>query len=175
MQPQADVFQRRLAQVIDGAVLRNQGAAGVTLAARIFLETLDLRQFLTADAKAFAQELDRQTEALRLRLPANAQNWGASRKALNLFLLEACYNRILCAEYMLERIESFLEIPMDDQLGKYLRRKAVDLGVKTVPPWTTIKGLTPDKNRQYQEFAAHLAQQMGWYRVHLDIDTWHRQ
>jgi len=41
-----------------------------------------------------------------------------------------------------------------------------------LPPWTGVKRLTTEKNKQYQVFANKLAGEQRIARVHLDIDFW---
>jgi len=119
------MFQRRVAEIaIDPAALRNQGAPGVAKTAREFLATLDFLRFARCgNQSVFAEELDRQTDLLKNRFPEGAQHWGTARKALNLFLEEAYYHRFLCEAYGLERIEEFLEVPLDSQVADFLKRR----------------------------------------------------
>src|SRR5262249_10494685 len=154
---------------IGTSTLRNQGASGVNRAARDFLASVDLATFAGNSEAEFLAELDAQTEGLRRRLPSGAQHWGTARKAVNLFLGEAYYHRVLCEQCGLAQIARFLEVPLDRQVAQFLWKKASDAGSE-LPRWRKIKVLTPEHSRQYQEFATHYAQAYGegWFRIHLD-------
>ena len=177
MPPTIENYQFRLAHlVIDPATLRNQGAPGVAEAARKFLVRLDLRRFVTDDETTFARELNLQTDLLKESLPKGAQHWGTARKAINLLLGEAYYHRFLCNTYGLQKIESYLEIPLDGQVGDFLTRKAREAGDAPFPRWPSIKHLTQPISDRYQSFAADFARGMGngWARIHLDVIIWQR-
>jgi len=80
-------IQTRIATVAIGAsTLRNQGASNVVSNTREFLKRLDLRRFKAKTAIVFRDALDRETNKLKNALPIGARNWGAARKALNIFL-----------------------------------------------------------------------------------------
>lgn len=177
MPPTIEDYRWRIANIIlAGSTLRNQGAAGVSLAAREFVTKLDLRRFVREDEPAFQKELDHQTKRLERQLPAGAQNWGTARKAINLFLAEAQYHRIVCQEYNLERIIQFLEIPLDGQVAEYLREHAVGVEIKDLPSWPGIKHLKPDASKRFQDCALALARKQGpnWARVQMDVIIWRR-
>lgn len=174
MPPSVEQFRRRVANVAIGtSTLRNQGASGVNAAARTFLAGMDLTAFVRGLEFEFVAELDRQTEALRGSLPPDARHWGTARKAINLFLGEAYYHRVLSEEYSLDRIGQFLEVPLDGQVARFLAEQARRAS-RSLPRWSTIKNLTPDRSRQYQDFAGQYARSRGegWFRVHLDLIIW---
>lgn len=160
--------------LIGGTTLRNQGAKGVEKVAREFLADLDITSLITERETEFKHVLDVYTKELQRAFPPGAQNWGAARKAINLFLGGALDHRIVCSYYEIERIEPFLEIPLDSYVGYYLWNQATFMGNKSVPQWRTIKSLTPENNKCYQDFATVLAQQKGegWTRVQLDVMIW---
>lgn len=175
MSPTVKDYCWRIANIIlAGSTLRNQGAPGVSQAAREFVTNLDLKLFVSEDERAFQEELDRQTELLKRQLPAHAQNWGTARKAINLFLAEAQYHRAICQAYGLERIVPFLEIPLDGQVGECLTKRARKSGDRNFPQWPGIIHLTPPISNRYQQFASVLAKQEGadWSRIHLDVLIW---
>jgi len=113
--------------------------------------------------------LDRHTEALRRRFPLKARHWGAARKALNLFLMDACHNRHLYAYHKLSTIEQWLEVPLDSFVAKGLRR---DIPGSLLPKWNSIKGLSKSQSDSYQESAKVAAASRGVARVHLDLYYW---
>src|SRR5687767_5521073 len=90
---------------IPPSTLRGQ-PTGTIAAARLFLTHLSLEQFGVASPSLFYARLDLATDELRRTLPARARYWGLSRKALNIFLRNAFYNRYLNEQYDLQKTES---------------------------------------------------------------------
>jgi hypothetical protein len=173
--PSIEDYRKRLANVSIGpTTLRNQGASGVTEVAREFLKKLDLTRFIHDNELAFAQELDHQTELLIKSLPKGAQHWGTARKAINLFLGEVYYHRFVCEAYRLDKIENFLELPLDSQVGNFLYREARKTGKANFPRWLGIKYLTASSSKQYHDFAFELAKSIDCARIHLDLIIWSR-
>jgi hypothetical protein len=149
--------------------LRNQGASGVINAAQEFLAVLDLSELSTSTKGDFPSHIDTATHSLLLALPKEAQNWGAARKAVNLFLRDALYNHYLTTKYKLHRIEEWLEIPLDRAVARGLKK----LGNKAeLPVWPGLKKLSPEISAQFQLFAQDIARERGLARVHLDIYLW---
>jgi hypothetical protein len=158
-------MQRRLAETSIGpSALRNQGSAGVIQAAKTFMEKLDLGAVCLDSESRFQRVLNKLTERLRSALPPNAQHWGAARKALNLFLRDAFYNRYTFGQYGLARLEPWLEVPLD----KYV---AIELlkGDRSLPRWEGVKYLSPATSELYQASASIMAERRGVARVHLDL------
>jgi hypothetical protein len=177
MPPSLEDYRWRIANVaLAGSTLRNQGAAGVVVAAQGFAASLDLARFVTDDEEAFLRELDLQADNLRKSLPNGAQNWGTARKAINVFLEEAFYHRFVCPAFGLERIERYLEVPLDYQVADHIRRNATASGEQDFPRFPGIKYLTPTMSRRFQDFANVLANRRGedWARIHLDAIIWRR-
>lgn len=79
------------------------------------------------------------------------------------------YNRFLCDEFKLTRIEPWLELPLDSHVAKGLKRES---GGATLPRWKTVIGLDAKTNRLYQEFASGVAKSKGVARIHLDLYYW---
>jgi len=172
MTPLNQERQAYLATVaITSSVLRNQGAPGVIQAAQGFLATLDLGRFTATNEADYLAILDTVTVELQYRLPIGAQRWGAARKALNLFLRDACYNRFLAPQYALEGLEPFMEIPLDTVVAKALMAHAKAQG-RTLPPWQSIKGLTPSLSQEFQDVARAWANAERITRPHLDMRIW---
>ena len=173
MFPSLENYRERLANITIGpTTLRNQGASGITNIARQFLKELDLSQFVAPNQDDFMTELDLHTEALKQKFPDKAQNWGTARKAINLFLAEAYYHRFICEAYHLQRIERFLELPLDSQVGRFLTNAANQVGEIDFPKWPGLKYLTSKESKRYQDFAEILASKKGCARVHLDVIIW---
>jgi hypothetical protein len=150
--------------------LRNQGSPGVLHAARQHLMILQIEKFSMTSNKKFRDALNNETRRLMRRLPQAAQNWGAARKALNLFLRDALYNTYLAEYYSLTSVEPFLEIPLDGIVAR-----ALCSYYKTeLPRWKSIKSLTLAESDMYQAKASEYAQRLEMNRVHLDLFLWAR-
>ena len=165
-----DLMQRWVATVAVGpSALRKQGAKGVIDAAHSYLANMDLKQFSTSSEEEFRKTLDRETERLREALPRGARNWGAARKALNLFLRDAFYNYDLRTHFILTNAERFYEVALDSYVAGELKKKS---SWPALPRWPGLKRLTPEVSEKYQEFARSLAEKDGIARVHLDAKLW---
>ena len=169
-------YQKRVAQTaIGGSTLRGHPKGTVDIV-RKYLEGLNLQDFHRADQHIFNSLLNRHTHALQhqiKRLDSSAQYWGSARKALNIFLAEASYHFILRKQYALNRIDRYLEVPLDKQVAHALRSKAGSQG-KHLPPFFTLKGLSDSDNVVYQEFASEYARERRCKRVELDLYLWRR-
>lgn len=162
-------MQRRVATVAIGpSTLRGQGK-GVIQATQKFLARLSLTRIPSSSEARFLAWLDRQTESLLDALPINNRPWGAARKAINLFLRDALYNRYLTRRFDLRRLEPWLEIPLDSAVAKGLKRLA---GRGVLPPWPGLKHLRNGVSKAYQAVASAFARRQGIARVHLDIYLW---
>ena len=102
--------------------------------------------------------------------------WGyphESLKTLNIYIRGFVYSRMLCAQYRLEAIEPFLELPRDSFTGKALNAEAKARGqTHRLPSWRSIKGLEREESDRFQAFASELAEERGHVRVHLDVLMW---
>jgi hypothetical protein len=134
-----DMQQYIAVTTIGTSTLRKQGASGVIEAAQKYLAVVDLSAFSAGNENDFLAALNAQTEQLRTALPAGAQNWGAARKALNLFLRDICYNRFLGEHHGLAAAEDWMEIPLDGVVARELKRLA---GRGKLPQWPGLKKLT---------------------------------
>ena len=167
------LMQDRIAELAVGpSAVRNQGAAGIPVAARKVLKKLDLRTFRTSTEQVFQARLDSTTQRLMKKLPRGARNWGTARKILNLFLRDALYNRFLCEHFSLRRIESWLEVPLDSFTAKGIKR---DSSATEPPRWVSIKSLTPVDSAIFQNAASAIALQKRTARAHLDLWYWRRK
>ena len=149
--------------------LRNQGAAGVLLAARDVAAEINLKELSHATRTRFHISLDELTQRMLMRFPENAQNWGAARKGLNLFLRDATYNKDLCGFYGLEHLRSWLEVPLDKDVASALKDQPEG---KYLPRWCGIKYLTPQASREFQTVATKVAIRSRLPRVDLDVYYW---
>ncbi len=163
-------MQRYIAVTTVGpSALRNQGSKGVIKAAQNYLAVMDLGAFRTKNEPSFLKTLNIQTERLRLALPKGARNWGAARKACNLFLRDICYNRFLCEQHGLSDSEEWMEIPLDGLVALALKRKGKR---GALPRWPGLNGLTPEVSAKFQAYARKVANDQGISRVHLDMRLW---
>lgn len=150
--------------VIGPSSARGLLSKGTIQYVRDFLRDLDTRQFTKRGE--FSARLNRATRALAAKVPAH---WGAARKFLNLYLREITYDFFLREKYHLERIEHLLEVPLDSNVAKALRKE--EEGAR-LPRWRGVIHLTPDASAQYQSVAVAVAARMGICRVHLDLLYW---
>lgn len=146
---------------------------------RKFLTKLALADISCDTQEPFNEWLDEQTESLRRKLPKSKKRrkrpkckkpWGIARKALNVFLRNCLYNRFLCEENRLKRIEKWLEIPLDSIVAKKLRQHA---GRGQLPQWPGLQDLEQDDSAQFQRHALEYAKELGLpARVFLDNILW---
>lgn len=163
------IHNRTAEAAVGPSALRNQGASGVIRMAREYFKRLDLMTFAASNERDFARKLDAASHDLRKKFPKGAKNWGAARKALNLFLRDALYNTFLCRHYRLRNIEPWLEIPLDKFVAAGLHR---DYSGEDLPKWNGIKSLTPENSLAFQRAAKVVAEEKGIARVHLDLFYW---
>lgn len=161
---------RRTAEAAYGqSSLRKQGAAGIIQAARSSASKLDLLHLSQQTSESFLVYLDGVTVDFLEEFPDGAKNWGAARKAVNLFLRDATYNADLNREFKLSAIRPFLEVPLDKDVATGLRAEAEG---KELPKWGTIKRLTIEGNAAFQAAASKVAKRQKIDRVDLDVFYW---
>ena len=169
--PNVKMVQRRIAySSIGPSTLRNQGAAKVAFVAQNFLMGINLGCFAQVrSSEEYLRILDKLTIELSGQFPDKAKNnWGAARKALNVFMEEAIYNKFLNIEYNLDKLTPFLEVPVDSYVVKNLKQESKN----RIPAWKGIKHLTLKDNDQWQKIASEVARKRSIYRVYLDIEFW---
>ncbi|MEQ9099971.1 MAG: hypothetical protein RIF36_00380 [Imperialibacter sp.] len=171
--------QHRIAQTAVGAAaLRNQGARGIVKSCRDYFEQIDLGKFFEAmpNAADYQRFLDAQTNQLLAEFPVTVRtSWGVARKALNLFFRDVVYNKYFAEKYQLPDslpenhvALANLEVPLDRDVALGIKR----CYKRQLPPWYSIKSLTPDFSKELQQKANELAHQKGIARVHLDLVFW---
>lgn len=117
----------------------------------------------------YRQFLQRHTKALCKNFPMGAKNnWGAARKAINIFIRDCLYNLYLNKAYKLSKVERWMEIPLDKDVGMSLYEDYSDY----LPRWKTIKTLDLETSDMYQECASLTASEERVSRVHLDLIYW---
>jgi hypothetical protein len=172
--------RRQVAELAVGAsTLRNQGGSGLVRIAREHFKQVNLTKYSSANNQdEFSRLLDDDTDKLMRSFPPGAQqNWGAARKAMNLFLRNSTYNRFLFHEFGLARIEKWLEVPLDNDVAKGLisdfqNGKFVLPTGTLLPDWKNIKSLKQEENKLFQNAAQALADSKGIARVHVDLLYW---
>jgi hypothetical protein len=148
--------------------LRNQNP-GTLNKAREYCASLDLSKYSNLTESEFQSTLNEDTERMLDYFGFKFRAWGTARKAMNLFLRGALYNKYLSHKYSLESIEMYLEIPLDNAVAKGLRSNDKN---RELPRWNGLSDLKQDACKKYQEFALKEAEKMDLYRVHLDIFLW---
>ena len=133
---------------------------------------LNLEKFAASDEGRFLSVLNDETELLRLKFPRGAQNWGAARKVLNLFLRDSLYNRYLSKHYELRSLEYWLEVPLDKDVAHGIKQHPLGVPLKS---WTSIKCLQPQDSEAYQSIGHKIASENGLARVHLDLLFWRQK
>jgi hypothetical protein len=158
----------RLASTAIGpSTIRRMAPAGTIGPARAFLETIDLSKVGDCNEEQFATFMDAltksYTDAVR-DLP-----WGAARKFLNIFLRDCLYYRFICGEYDLTRIERYLEVPLDGDVIRELKRET---GGGALPRWNGVSKLLETESQCFQKHAQAVADAKGVLRVDLDVEYW---
>jgi hypothetical protein len=162
-------MQRRTGVTAVGpSALRGQGR-GVLRATQQYLGQLDLSRIPMSSQAEYAGWLNETTQSLLDTLPIKNRPWGAARKALNLFMRDVLYNQYLSRHFRFEKLEAWLEVPLDRAVAKGLRHHA---GHGNLPQWPGLKSLVQDVSESFQGFAAKHAQKQRIERVHLDVYLW---
>jgi hypothetical protein len=172
--PSLQNLQRYVAATSVGpTTLRNmRGTAGKLDCARQILADVDLSDLIKCDFPNFLDDL---TDKLRkaFEIQPNCWNWGAARKAANLFLRESAYNYRLREQFQFSEIEHLFECPLDSFSMKGIRDDASVSkkwsGPKTIP---SVSELSKIDSEVFQARALEIAKSSGTFRVHLDIGYW---
>jgi len=158
---------------ITPSTVRTQGKGTMHIARDFVACELDVSKLRVTSGRRYIAHLDDATDSLRLRLRGKARTWGLARKLLNIYIRDCVYSRMLCKHFRLEKIEPFLELPLDGVVGRELTSKAEELGqIHRLPKWKSIRALTREQSELYQGFARELAGERGYARVHLDVVIW---
>jgi hypothetical protein len=170
-------FIRRIAETSIGISTLRGHPKNTIATTRVYLKTLKLEDFQCSNAKDFNKTLDKHTIRLSKqikKLDYRFAFWGSARKALNIFLGNAAYHAVLRSEYRLDRIEKYLEVPLDKQVATDLISLAEERNL-SLPKWKTIKGLLPENSDIYQSFASSYAKEIGCTRIQLDLLLWRKE
>lgn len=169
-----DDLQAHQARVsITASSVRSQGSGTARITREFLGREFNLRGMRATSERAYLRKLDAATNRLRRRLKGRAKTFGLARKLINIYIRDCVYSRYLNAEYRLESVERFLEVPLDGVVGKRLWQASNQLGHGSrLPRWKSIRALTREDSDQYQAFAAELAGFSQLDRVHLDVSIW---
>ena len=167
--PLNKIRERIAILAIGSSTLRNQGAPKVKETAQNYLAKMNLNPLIKVSSEnEYRSFLDRHTKALSNKFPSGAKgNWGAARKAINIFLRDCLYNTYICNAFDMEKMSEWLELPLDSYTGKALKKTNSKL-----PRWKTIKGLKAEVSDKFQQAALSQATKNQMDRVHLDIEYW---
>lgn len=164
------LLERKNARTTVGpSAARGMGPKGTIASVCAFLEGYDLRKIKTRSEKAFQLKLDTATNDLMRSLPLGARHWGSARKFFNLFLRGALYDKYICNKYGLDRLEPWLELPLDSHVAKGLKEEREG---RTLPKWQTVIGLSPETSLAFQLVASEVAKRENTHRIHLDLLYW---
>ena len=82
---------------------------------------------------------------------------------------DTLYNRYLNDYYKIDKLELWLEVPLDSAVAKGLKHNA---GRGQLPQWPGLKNLKPNVSAIFQKNAAEHAKKRNISRVHLDVYLW---
>ncbi len=171
-----DLLLNLTRRAVGTSAMRNQGAKGLIESIQSFLAAIPLTKLSALRTELdFVKWLEQQTVDLKDEYNEKyGLEWGTARKALNLWLRDIVYNHHLRAKYHLQKLEPWLEVPLDSHTGKFIRERT---GPKP-ERWTTVKGLQPDVSRTYQNSAKEIVTRKEYsylkHRVHLDLIAWRK-
>jgi hypothetical protein len=154
---------------ITPSALRNLGEPGFVGVAKQFLGKLELLPLATIELDHYSSWLDSRTSDLMNRFPKPL--WGPARKSMNIFMVMAALNRFVCAAYRLERLETVLEVPLDNYVAKALLEWAKEKKLlrEQAPKWVSIKELDEENSSKLQGLAMARADELRIPRGRLDV------
>lgn len=88
---------------------------------------------------------------------------------INIFLPDVEYNADLRNHFALQRVRTWLEVPLDSHTAMGLRGEPEG---PPLPRWPGVRRLTPQVSKAYQNVASGVAQRTGVCRVDLDMYYW---
>jgi hypothetical protein len=162
------LLERTAEEAIGASALRNQGGPGIVQAARDSLKKIKINTFIQSSEDGFNSALNNVTVFIKSSFPHNMDNWGAARKAINLFLRDVAYSKYLNEYFELDSIIPFLEIPLDSYTALWICKEYEH----DLPKWNGIKNLKHDDSDCFQKAAAVIAEKRKIKRVDLDILYW---
>ncbi|RKQ64137.1 hypothetical protein, partial [Oceanibaculum indicum] len=114
------------------------------------------------------------TTKLMASFPEGARNnYGAARKALNIYLFACARDHVARSRYRLDRIELALELPIDKDAITYLKRKTQSKASRiTLRGFRSIKDLRKNQHAEIQAIASEVAARKSVMRCELDFLAW---
>lgn len=101
--------------------------------------------------------LDSYTSKLKQKIakPIHPEHWGMCRKAINLYVRDCYYNKILNEHFSLDKVANDLETPIDSFAMKALAKHT------SFVKKSTIKALNKNTHQEWQKAAKLFAQENG--------------
>ncbi len=165
-----DKLQEYIANISIGSSTVRGRRAGTVGTVRNYLADLDLSSLQGLNKEQFENWINEKTKDLQSKLDQNCkEEWGLARKCLNIFLRNVFYNKYLYKEFKLRRIEPWLEVPLDSQVAKRLRKEREGSVLRT---WPWLNKLDQTTSEDYQKVAAKVSARNKLSRVHLDVFYW---
>ena len=161
--------------------LRGQGPKdGIQALRRYMNEHAWIKPFRNATRAQYQRELDKLTENLAQVLKAcegGWYNWGGPRKVLNILFRSIAERDTLAAHYEVDDLKPYLEVPLDSEMIKFLKRQMQSGGYPQtdqagLKEWTTIKECDARRNALIQAVAADVATHVSCDRYQLDFFAW---
>ncbi|MFH0978957.1 MAG: hypothetical protein V1837_06695 [Candidatus Woesearchaeota archaeon] len=165
--PSITLVQNRIANTSVGPSTVRGQPKNTVATARKYLAGINLQEFTSLRSELdFRKLLDDHTLKLSEKLP-----WGFARKVINIFLFEAVHNILIDRQYELQKISTWLEVPLDNPNAKKLKRYARTHRIYL--EWTNIQSLKPEVNAKFQVIAKSCAQtEYQDERCYLDLHWW---
>jgi hypothetical protein len=151
------------------STIRGQRSPGLARILRELLAKIELQKHADCPTSGFSELLNKDTKAIQKKMTESARHWGIARKVINIFLRSATYNSFLRDEFQLDRLEEYLEIPLDSLTVKGLKIRSPR---GSLPRWGGVKHLADSDSLSFQLRASEIAEELGSHRVHLDIFLW---
>lgn len=160
---------------IGGSTLRGQSTKGKNDRCRAFLKNTFLLEDLSKlNEKVFLKHIDSKTIELSQELPkpdCKPPNWGAARKAINIYLRLCVMNKDINSFYNLSSIEEYLEVPLDSETVRGIKKESK----ANLPSKFTIRNLAKTESDKFQEAARKVAKKKKIHRYELDVVLWNSE
>jgi len=163
-----------IASVGNTTLMMQSGKGRVSRSQQFLITKMQLDHISDLDESEFKEYLNKKTNALSKQLlrPDNLQpNWGAARKVINIYLRQCSMNKDLNKYFSLNKVEPFLEVPLDNHVVKKIDEKSKTKYSKTF----RIKTLKKTENGKIQTLASNLASNESLHRYELDVLYWNHK
>ena len=157
---------------VGGSTLMHQSGKGRNFRTQQYLiNNLSFEDIASLDKTGFQTFLDNKTTELSRELPKpdnGRPNWGAARKVLNIFLRQCAMNKDINSFFELNRIEGYLEVPLDNHIVEKIDENADT----SFAPNFKIRDLTKKVSDEIQKKASDIATEKEVNRYELDVLFW---